>query len=164
MNVFSVLCQLVIMSVLLCSDGPSMTKGRERYSVLEGNSTALVCGRNVSSNPPATVIWTNPQNESFEKSDDRLIITNGRDIVLNISKARREDNGTWTCYVNVVVDELSHICGSENGSSRSLSHAVTVIVVSKLTDELVLVEMCFKFMIFFMQYVQVLHKMFLLWN
>ena len=72
-----------------------------RHNAIEGDSVSLVCGKNLESNPNASITWINPQSTSMSGSnDDNYAQDDGPEVVqLNIAKASKRDSGTWTCVM-----------------------------------------------------------------
>ena len=64
----------------------------------------IVCTRNLVSNPPAVITWTNPEGENV-KNDARYsyksIINKPEDVTLTIISVSERDSGTWTCNILV---------------------------------------------------------------
>ena len=64
-----------------------------------GDSTSLVCGTGLDSNPQATITWTAPDGTIIVEND-RFNIENGPDIVrLNLTHTLLSDAGMWKCQI-----------------------------------------------------------------
>ena len=116
------------------SDGPELTKADEVYSAREGDSVTLICGSDLKSNPSATISWTKPKGETVSSSE-RFTMNNGSEVVsLSITNVGKDDNGTWTCNVEVLRNEILY-CSSEQENQQRIEHnQLQLIVVSKLRD------------------------------
>lgn len=82
----------------------------QRYAIL-GNHSSLICGRDLVSNPQATITWIDPRGTKI-KENARYDLEQGPDIVrLNVSQTIQSDNGVWIC--ELVVRSERHVVTSE---------------------------------------------------
>lgn len=120
------------MSYYYNSDGPELTEADKTYSALKGESVNLICGRDLKSNPSAIIRWTNPKGEPVTSSERN----NGpEEVSLEIADVGRDDNGAWTCTVEVPRNN-SLYCNFEQERVKELQ--LQLIVVSKLRDRIIL--------------------------
>lgn len=64
----------------------------------------IICASGLESNPPATIMWTNPEGEIIKndsKYSYKSIISGPEDVTLTIIGVDEKDNGTWTCSISV---------------------------------------------------------------
>ena len=117
------------MSCYCNSDGPNLTEADKTYSALKGNSVNLTCGRDLKSNPSGIIRWTNPKGEPIT-SNERFSMNDGpEEVSLEIANVGKDDNGTWTCTVEVPRNNPLH-CNFEQERIKELQ--LQLIVVSKL--------------------------------
>ena len=109
-------------------DGPELTEADKTYSALNGDSVSLICGHDLKSNPSAIIRWTNPKGEPITSSE-RYTMNNGpEEVSLEIANVGKDDNGTWTCTVEVPRNNPLY-CNSEQ--ERVKDFQLQLIVVSK---------------------------------
>ena len=104
------------------------------YSALKGESVNLICGRNLKSNPSPIIRWTNPKGEPVTSSGRFSMINGPAEVSVEIADVGRDDNGTWTCNVEVPRNNLLH-CNSDSEQERFKELQLQLIVVSKLRVE-----------------------------
>ena len=69
----------------------------------------IVCDRGLDSNPQATITWTAPDGTTV-MNNARFNFENGPEMVrLNITHTDNNDNGWWTCEINVTSER--HVVG-----------------------------------------------------
>ena len=119
------------------SDGPNLTEADKTYSALKGNSVNLTCGRDLKSNPSGIIRWTNSKGEPVT-SNERFSMNDGpEEVLLEIANVGENDNGTWTCTVEVPRNN-SLYCDSDSEQQRVKEFQLQLIVVSKLRVEYII--------------------------
>ena len=120
------------------SDGPELTEADKNYTAHNGDSVRLICGSDLKSNPSAIISWINPNGELVTISE-RFTMNNGQEEVsLKIANVDKDDNGTWTCTVDVPRNDPLY-CDSDH-ERVLIEHQLQLIVVSKLGDGII--NMC----------------------
>ena len=77
----------------------------------------LLCGENLLSNPPATVMWLDNGGRTVEPSNSRISISDGpASVSLSLRNLTEEDSGNWTCMIAV-----------ENVGTANFTIALTVV-------------------------------------
>ena len=100
-----------------------------------GSDASLVCGKNLRSNPQASITWQRPNGELVDDMDHGIHMDNGPDIVrINISHVSYNHSGTWNCTVSV--SDLDVYRTAEDGLVRDSSN---VLIGSKKLDILLIV-------------------------
>ena len=95
----------------------------------------LICGSNLDSNPVANISWTNAKGEPITNSEKYTINNGPEEVSLEIAGVNKDDNGTWTCTVHVVVPvNVSLYCYSEQERIKAIP--LQLIVVSKLKGDI----------------------------
>ena len=99
---------------IFLADGPSFYSHQltpsHRYVQL-GDSTSLVCGTGLDSNPQATITWTAPDGTMIA-GNARYDLDNGPDVVaLNFSRAVLSDTGVWRCNITMFSEQHIMING-----------------------------------------------------
>lgn len=89
----------------------------------------LICGYELESNPPATISWTSPNpNLEVVVNSESFRMNNGtEEISLTIANVSADDNGTWTCTVEVPRNQPSN-CSFEQATVK---RHMNLTVVSK---------------------------------
>lgn len=99
-----VLCECISVNTNVCmtyshsTDGPDITAEGVGYSVPEGGEVTLVCGRGLSSNPPAEISWFNPSGSLISRdtpSSEEEVVS------LRLPAVRANDSGVWRCELRV---------------------------------------------------------------
>ena len=79
-----------------------MIEGPTQQYVLLGETSLLICGSGLDSNPPATITWTAPDSTTIMMDSARYNLDNGPDVVrLSIANTSLSDAGVWSCDVTV---------------------------------------------------------------
>ena len=94
---------------------------------------SLVCGRDLKSNPSAIIRWTSPNREHVTSSERFIMNSGPEEISLEIANVGKDDNGTWTCTVEVPRNNPLY-CYSNSEQERVKELQLQLIVVSKLRD------------------------------
>ena len=69
---------------------------------IEGGEVELLCGRNLTSNPQANIMWSNNRGTPVNPADSTISIANGpTSVSLFIQNLSRRDSGDWSCSVSV---------------------------------------------------------------
>jgi hypothetical protein len=87
----------------------------------------LICGYELKSNPPATISWTSPSQEIVVNNDSFRMNNGTEEISLMIANVSADDNGTWTCTVEVPRNQPSN-CSFERAIVK---RHMNLTVVSK---------------------------------
>lgn len=94
--------------------GPSTAVGTR------GGGAVLICGSELSSNPPATVLWMDNNQRRVDSGSSRIALNNGPlSVSLEVVGLTREDAGDWSCSVQV-----------EN--AHTFQHSINLIVVGEV--------------------------------
>ena len=134
-----------------------MAKANKTYSAGEEDSMKLTCGRNLKSNPSAIIRWTHPKGEPVTSSE-RFTMNNGpEEVSLEIANVGKDDNGTWTCTVEVPRNN-SLYCNSDSEQERVKELELQLIVVSKLKGRILLCVFNHKLSLYIMQFHLVNHE------
>ena len=112
------------------SDRLELTEADKTYTAREGDSMRLICGYDLKSNPSAIVSWINPDGEPITISE-RFTMNNGpEEVSLKIANVDKDDNGTWTCTVEVPRNNPLY-CDSDH-ERVPIELQLQLIIVSKL--------------------------------
>ena len=77
-----------------------VTTGPSLVAAAPGQPATLVCGTNLRSNPPSSILWRNSNGVTLT-TGGRYAFGNGSDnVYINISSTATSDNGTWSCVLN----------------------------------------------------------------
>lgn len=69
---------------------------------IEGGDAVLLCGRNLRSNPPASIVWSDNRGNTVDSSNSRVSISNSPESVsLSLRNLVEGDAGNWTCTIAV---------------------------------------------------------------
>ena len=109
---------ILLFVLLLCirsilTVGPEFDRGVTRRAVLLGDPLSLVCGRNLVSNPMATVEWRDP-NEILVLDNARYDLEDGPEVIrLSFTRTIEADDGEWACRVRVADTDVSVVQNNE---------------------------------------------------
>eukprot|EP00731_Ephydatia_muelleri_P011647 Em0006g541a len=79
---------------------PVITTGPSLVAAVLGQPATLVCGTNLRSNPPSSILWKN-SNGVTVTTGGRYAYGNGSDnVYIIVSNTTTSDNGTWSCVLN----------------------------------------------------------------
>ena len=92
----------------------------------------LICGTDLKSNPSATISWTNPNRSLVVNSDNFTRNDGPEEVALDITNVGKDDNGTWTCTVEVPRNKPHHCSSEKESEPRIKQLKMQLIVVSKL--------------------------------
>ena len=83
------------------SDTPSFATGAptHQYALL-GETSLLICGTGLDSNPPANITWTAPDGNTIV-NNERYDLENGPNVRLSITNMTLSEAGVWRCDVSV---------------------------------------------------------------
>ena len=87
------------------ADGPSLALGPPQYYVLLGDSTSLVCGTGLDSNPQATITWTAPDGTTVVDNARYHLEARPDTVRLNLSHTILSDAGIWRCDIRAESDQ-----------------------------------------------------------
>ena len=135
--------ELLITPHPLYTDGPYITLSNQTERiVIAGDSTLLLCGTNLQSNPPASLKWRTPEGTIIKPRDHIMgySVEDGPEYVnVNISSVSESDEGLWSCEISVMdndayqrdvdVNDKSMNNGSE---SNTITYEIHLIVLCKL--------------------------------
>ena len=107
--------------------------------VLLGETSLLICGRGLDSNPQATITWIAPDGTTV-MDNPRYDLDNGPDVVrLSIANTILSDAGVWRCDVTVQ-SEVNMLNGG-----RLISQNDTLIGSINVTIQLSVIGEIFRF-------------------
>lgn len=87
---------------MLLPDGPDVARGPSRVTGRLGDEAELLCGRDLRSNPPATVRWSDSEGNIVDPDSRRASFVNGpTSISLLVRNLTEKDAGNWTCEISV---------------------------------------------------------------
>ena len=135
-----------MITMMVITDGPTMSQLQTKYSSFKGDETDLVIGENLKSNPEAVVTWTTPQGVTFKYSNGRYTMSSEPEKVqLSISGVNEKDNGTWTVTVDVLSTETFKNCSGQSNSSRKKELLIQLIVVGKSSCDMTLSSVIYNY-------------------
>ena len=67
-----------------------------------GDQAELVCGRDLRSNPPASVLWSDSEDNTVDFGSTRTSFVNSpASVSLLVQNLTERDAGFWTCQISV---------------------------------------------------------------
>ena len=81
----------------LCTDGPELAPAPTVYHVILGQPVSLVFGYNLHSNPPVTIVLTDPSEEEMNNSEIIKFDSGPEVVQIHITEAEVKHRGVWTC-------------------------------------------------------------------
>lgn len=119
--VIIILIQLINgLIIAAVTDGPDIIRGPSDIVKVQGDDAVLVCGRELSSNPPAMVVWSDNNGNSVDPRSTRILLTSSQGFVsLSVTSIAEGDSGEWTCIIQV-----------EN--VRTVQYSITLTVLGKI--------------------------------
>ena len=96
---------MLLLLLLLNLDGPEIKAENLTLQSSTMNETkTIICARDLVSNPPATIIWTNPRGEiviNNSRYSYQSLISGPADVTLTIIGVNEKDEGVWNCNISV---------------------------------------------------------------
>ena len=125
------------------TDGPYITLSNQTEQiVIAGDSTLLLCGTGLHSNPQASVKWHKPDGTTIKPHNhivDYFVHDGPEYVNVNISSVSESDEGLWSCEISVMdndadqSDEDVNDKPMNNGSdSITITFEIHLIVLCKL--------------------------------
>ena len=101
----------------------------------------IICAQDLVSNPPAIIIWTNPEGEIVKNGGRysyKSSISGPEDVALKINRVNEKDNGTWNCTIIVKYGEneinrrVITVELDVDGAGRTSGPQIIIVVTSIL--------------------------------
>lgn len=104
-------------------------------AVLVGSPVTLSCGHSLASNPPPTVVWTQPNGEPLSNGG-RYTLSMGSEVSLSVNTTVGSDSGVWRCDLTTSDPDIVTASGGvlvrrDNQVIGRLNHGVRLVVVGE---------------------------------
>ena len=109
----------------------------QQYALV-GETSLLICGTGLDSNPPANITWTAPDGTTIIVDNERYKVENGPEVIkLNISSTVLSDAGVWRC--DVTASSAAHkLSGGRLTLQNTLIGSVSVTIQLIIIGEIII--------------------------
>ena len=110
---------LCVYTVPLYTDGPELTPGPEVYYVILGQPVTLVFGYDLRSNPPITIVLTDPSGDEVNGGENFELDRGPHVVQIHINTVDVKHRGIWDCGLY------------QHNGDKLKSYVVTLVVLGK---------------------------------